>query len=344
VLTIDGSSGEGGGQILRTALGLSIVTGTPFRIERIRARREKPGLLRQHLTAVEAAAEISRARVEGAALRSTALTFEPGPVRPGEYTFNVGTAGSATLVLQTILPPLLTASSPSLLVLEGGTHNPAAPPFDFIARSFLPLLQRMGPEVAAELERPGFVPAGGGRFHVAITPVSHLRPFSLIERGPVLDRRARALVSRLPRSIGEREIRVLRDALSLAPERASVDEIHDGIGPGNVVLVDIELEHHTEVFTGFGRIGVRAEAIANRLVDEVQEYLAGDHPVGRCLADQLLVPFALAGAGRFRTGPLSLHATTNVNVVKQFLDVEIDLVEEATRTRMVEVRSRRGRA
>src|SRR5678815_3778633 len=156
VITIDGSEGEGGGQILRTSLALSLVTGQPFRMERIRAKRQKPGLLRQHLTAVEAAKTVGCAEVVGAEMNSQNLEFRPGQVTPGNYRFAVGTAGSATLVLQTVLPSLLTASGPSTLTLEGGTHNPLAPPFDFLARSFMPLIHRMGPSVELELRSPGF--------------------------------------------------------------------------------------------------------------------------------------------------------------------------------------------
>src|SRR5262245_57066518 len=168
ILTIDGSHGEGGGQILRSSLALSMVTGTPFRIENIRAKRKKPGLMRQHLTAVNAARQVSSAGVDGAAIGSTELVFHPGTVRPGDYQFAVGTAGSTTLVLQTVLPALLCAGGSSRLSFEGGTHNPFAPPFDFLERAFLPLMNRMGPKVAATLERPGFYPAGGGRFTVTI--------------------------------------------------------------------------------------------------------------------------------------------------------------------------------
>ncbi|HWH70147.1 MAG TPA: RNA 3'-terminal phosphate cyclase, partial [Candidatus Sulfotelmatobacter sp.] len=156
MIIIDGSQGEGGGQILRTALALSLVTGQPFRLERVRAGRQKPGLLRQHLTAVEAAKTIGCAEVVGAALGAQTLEFRPGPVTPGNYRFAVGTAGSATLVLQTVLPPLLIASGTSTLTLEGGTHNPFAPPFDFLARCFAPLLERMGPRLELELRQPGF--------------------------------------------------------------------------------------------------------------------------------------------------------------------------------------------
>src|SRR2546422_6600320 len=153
MLTIDGSEGEGGGQILRTSLALSLVTGQPFRMERIRAKRQKPGLLRQHLTAVEAAKAVGCAEVVGAAMNSQMLEFRPAEVTPGNYRFAVGTAGSATLVLQTVLPSLLTASSRSTLTLEGGTHNPLAPPFEFLERSFIPVVNRMGPTVDLELKR-----------------------------------------------------------------------------------------------------------------------------------------------------------------------------------------------
>src|SRR5262245_17125561 len=170
MIIIDGSSGEGGGQILRTALALSLVTGTPFRIQKIRAGRPKPGLLRQHLTAVQAAVEVGSASASGAELGSQELSFWPGKVRAGAYRFAIGPAGSACLVVQTVLPPLLLAGGPSSLVVEGGTHNPFAPPWDFLARAFFPLLQRMGARVSTTLERHGFFPAGGGRLRVEIEP------------------------------------------------------------------------------------------------------------------------------------------------------------------------------
>ena len=166
MLTIDGSAGEGGGQILRSTLALSLCTGTPVRITGIRAKRDRPGLMRQHLTALRAAAEVGRAEVSGAELGSREVAFHPRGAAPGEYAFNVGSAGSATLVLQTVLPALLSASAPSDLLLEGGTHNPLAPPFEFLDRAFLPLIARMGPRVSATLEARGFYPAGGGRIRV----------------------------------------------------------------------------------------------------------------------------------------------------------------------------------
>lgn len=326
MLTIDGSRGEGGGQILRSSLALALATGTPFRIERIRAGRAKPGLMRQHLTALEAATAVGGASVEGAAIGSQEVVFRPGRVRAGTYRFAVGTAGSAGLVLQTVLLPLATAGGPSALALEGGTHNPHAPPFDFLASAFLPLLRRMGARVEARLERAGFYPAGGGRMAIEIGEALALTPLDLPTRGATLRRRARALVSRLPRQIGDRELAVVHSRLGWAADELEVVVLGEGMaGPGNVLLLEIESAHVTEVFTGFGEVGVRAEAVAEQAAQEARSYLAADVPVGPHLADQLLLPLALAGGGRFRTVPLTRHATTNIEVIRQFLGRSIDV-------------------
>ena len=321
MLVIDGAAGEGGGQILRTALGLSLATGTPFTIEHIRGGRREPGLLRQHLTAIEAAARVGAAEVVGVAIGSQALVFRPGRVQPGHYTFAVGTAGSATLVLQTVLPALVTARGESTLELEGGTHNPWAPPYDFLERAFLPLLGRMGPRVTPVLERRGFYPAGGGRFTVGIEPVERLTRLDLPARGELRAVVARAIVSSLPASIGERELVVLRDRLGLERGATRVVQDRTSPGPGNVIMVDVEAEHATEVFTGFGERRIRAEAVAERVANEVKRHLGAEVPVGEHLADQLLVPLALAGGGSFVTLPLTSHAQTNIDIVRRFLDL-----------------------
>ena len=196
MILIDGSFGEGGGQILRSSLGLALVTGEAVRLENIRAGREKPGLRRQHLTAVNAAVEVGAAEVKGNRMGSQELYFSPKTVKAGEYHFSVGTAGSTTLVLQTVLPALMKADDKSVLTIEGGTHNPMAPPFDHLARAFLPILKRIGWQVRAELEKPGFFPAGGGRIKVSIEPAEKLNQVEIIERGEIIEQRAKALVAR----------------------------------------------------------------------------------------------------------------------------------------------------
>lgn len=329
MITIDGSEGEGGGQILRTSLALSLVTGQPFLMERIRARRQKPGLLRQHLTAVEAARTVGRAEVLGAALNSQTLEFRPGPVTPGNYRFAVGTAGSATLVLQTVLPSLLTASGPSTLTLEGGTHNPLAPPFDFLARSFMPLIHRMGPTVELELKAPGFFPAGGGRFHARIEPVKHLSRLLLLERGPIRQRRARVWLSKLPSDIAERELAVVREELRWGADECEVETVPHPQGPGNALVLEIEAEHVTAVFTGFSERGRLAEAVAREAIEAAKTWLEAEVPVDEHLADQLLLPMALAGGGCFRTTKPSLHSTTNAAIIQRFLPVPIRFEQES---------------
>jgi len=319
VIQLDGSAGEGGGQILRTALGLSLVTGQPFLIQQIRAGRQRPGLQRQHLAAVQAAAAIGKADVSGAEIGSRTLRFRPGTVTPGSYTFVVGSAGSASLVLQTVLPALITASGRTTLTLEGGTHNAWAPPFEFLAKAFLPLLGRMGVRVTAKLQRRGFYPAGGGRIWVDIEPAARLLPLHLPERGSILAQRGTAIVSRLTPEIARRELKVLERLLSIAPNRLNVEEDRTSPGPGNAVRVEVESEHLTEVFTGFGKKGASAESVAEGLANEVRRYLESEAPVGEHLADQLLVPLALAGGGSFVGSPLSSHSTTNMDVIGTFL-------------------------
>lgn len=328
LLFIDGAAGEGGGQILRTSLALSLVTGTPFHIEGIRAGRAKPGLMRQHLTAVEAAATVGGATVTGAEVGSTRLQFRPARVAGGRYRFSVGTAGSATLVLQTVLPALLSVREGSELILEGGTHNPAAPPFDFLDWAFLPLLQRMGADVEAKLERPGFYPAGGGRFGARIGAPARLRPLALPERGAVVSRRAVAVCANLPPSIGRREIEVVRSALGLEADECEVRTVQSP-GPGNVVLIEIASEHITEVFAAFGERKVPAEAVAAAAAREAAEYLEAGVPVGPHLADQLLLPLALAGGGAFRSVTPTQHTRTQAEVLRRFLGIEARIEPEA---------------
>ena len=334
ILVIDGSQGEGGGQVLRTSLALSMVTGRPFRIDGIRAGRANSGLLRQHLTGVRAAAEICGATVQGAELGSKQLTFEPSEVRAGDYQFLIGTAGSTTLVLQTIVPALLTAKGSSMLVVEGGTHNPAAPPFDFLERVFVPLINRMGPRVSAVLKRHGFFPAGGGSMRVEIDPVKRLQPLELLTRGEIRRRTCRVLLSNLPRVIAEREWKAVASGLNWPNDCLDVPDLPRGHGPGNVVMLELESDSLTEVFTAFGRRQASSEQVADEAVTQVREYLKSGAPVGEYLGDQLLLPLALAGRGSFMATRLTRHATTNIDVIRQFVNVTIESKQESEHVRV----------
>jgi RNA 3'-terminal phosphate cyclase (ATP) len=319
MITIDGSEGEGGGQVVRNACALALVTGQAFRITNARGGRDKPGLMRQHVTAVEAACKIGGADCEGLSVGSSEIGFKPGRVVPGEYQFAVGTAGSTGLVLQTLLPPLMMADAPSRLVLEGGTHNIYAPPFDFLARTFLPIVNRMGPRVEARLVRHGFYPRGGGRIEVDIHPAP-LRPIDCVERGRLLSRSATAVFAALPFDVADREIKTARKLLPDWPEEGfAIRELPAEQGPGNILLLEAEFEHVTEVVSGFGKLGTPAERVAKNAAARMSGYCESQAFAGPYLADQLLLPFALAGGGTFTTVKPSRHALTAAAVIERFL-------------------------
>jgi RNA 3'-terminal phosphate cyclase (ATP) len=328
-IEIDGAQGEGGGQILRSSLTLSLVTGRAVRLRNIRSGRAKPGLMRQHLTAVRAAAEVGDAQLDGDSIGSKTLMFRPRAIRSGNFAFSIGTAGSGTLVMQTVLPALMLADSPSEVVIEGGTHNQAAPPFEFLAHVYFPLVSRLGPEISAVLERRGFYPAGGGRFRVSVRPgLRALRGLELTERGGIRDRLVTAIVANLPRQIAQREIKAAAAELNWPRQCFHIVEADDSAGPGNIVMIEVDATNVRELFTGFGRLGVRAEQVAREAVAQVQAYLAADVPLGEHLADQILLPLGIAAwkfgaASRFRTLPLSQHSQTHIGILRKFLEIRI---------------------
>ena len=332
LIELDGSTGEGGGQILRTGLALSMCTGQPLAIQRIRAKRPKPGLMRQHLTCVQAAVAVCGAKVEGAELGSQTLVFEPGPVRAGDYAFNVGTAGSCTLVLQTVLPALMLCAEPSRVSLSGGTHNPMAPPFHFLERSFAPLLRRLGVGLDLELRRLGFYPAGGGEVSAVVQPTAGgLLPFDLTDRGPVQEAYAECFAPALPSAVAVRELAALARALGWSGEQLRTPAVRQNEGPGNALLATIAYAHVSEVVTVFGEKGVSAEQVAGALVKEVKANQASEGALGQHLADQWMLPLALAvvergGAASFTCTELTEHATTNIGVIERFLPVRFDVV------------------
>lgn len=334
MLTIDGSTGEGGGQILRTSLSLSMITGQPVTIERIRAKRPKPGLMRQHLACVLAAQAVSGAQVSGAELGSQTLLFEPGALRPGEHRFAVGSAGSCLLVLQTVLPALMLADAPSQISLSGGTHNPLAPNFHFIERAFLPFLARMGATVGLTLRRHGFYPAGGGEMLAEIAPaVGGLRPFDLLERGALRESFAESLVAAVPRRVAERELAVVGEALGWSRDQLRVPNVRQNEGPGNALMLTLAHEHVTEVFTSLGEKSLSSEQVAARLLREVRAHQGSTAAVGPHLADQLALPGALAvhrsgQAMAYSCSEATEHLRTNLAVIERFLPVRTALTQE----------------
>ncbi len=324
MITIDGSEGEGGGQVVRNSCALSLITGEPFRISNIRGGRSKPGLMRQHVTAIEAACVISGAECSGLMVGSSDLSFRPGRAVPGEYHFAVGTAGSTGLVLQTVLMPLILAGGPSRLVLEGGTHNMMAPPFDFIERSFLPVINRMGPSVSARIVRHGFYPRGGGRIEVDITPAP-LSPIDCIERGEQLGVAGQAVFAGLPFEIVERMLARARRDLSGWPDDAFVvRELPADQGPGVILMLEARYANVTEVVSGFGQLGVPAERLAKTSVARMSGYIEATAFAGPYLADQLVLPFVLAGGGSLTTVKPSQHMLTAIDIAKRFTGRQIE--------------------
>lgn len=311
---IDGSQGEGGGQVLRTALSLSVLMQRPLHVTRIRAGRNKPGLMRQHLASVKAAQAISAADVEGASLGSTELCFVPHALAAGSHHIDIGSAGSTGLVLQTILPPLLRADGESRVAITGGTHNPLAPSTDFLTRSFLPLLTAMGAKVRLDVEKHGLFPAGGGRIVAHITPVS-LQPLHLHERGKQIAMGADALLASVPAHVGTRELAVVGETF---PQTATNRELHDlggSTGPGNVLSLWAQFEQVAEVVTMHGERGISAETVAERACAAMARHLDSGAAVGPHLADQLLLPMWLAGGGSFSTMSEHGHLRTNAELI-----------------------------
>ena len=332
IVEIDGSRGEGGGQILRTSLALSMITGRPLVMRNIRAGRAKPGLRRQHLACVLAAKQLSDADVYGAEVGSKFLDFRPKQIEAKELDIDIGSAGSTSLVVQTILVAAIVAGKRLRAVVHGGTHNPMAPPFEFLSRVFLPHLHAMGARVTLELDRYGFATGGGashdeltqyrGQLTLVVEPGA-LAPIEVVEAQPIRERRATVILARLPTHVADRELVVVQERLGFSKAECEVRDVSDAGGPANVLMIEIDRGSSRELVTGIGEKGLRAEVVAERGCTAVQHYLDANVPVGEHLADQLLLPFALARGGRFRAAPLSLHSTTNIETIRAFLDVPV---------------------
>jgi RNA 3'-terminal phosphate cyclase (ATP) len=321
--------------------------GRPFRIYNIRANRSKPGLRRQHLTCVLAAQALSGAEVNGAELASRELSFSPGPVRPGDYAFAVGTGGSATMVLQALVPPLLTAAGPSRLTVTGGTHVPKAPVFEFLQKTWLPRLEQLGPRLRAVLVRPGFSRIGGGCIEVEIEPVPRLKRLEEVEPGTLEGAEARIFSHDLAEHIAEREMRVLQAGTAwaeagLTPEAVRIDpgwsQGPKPEGSGNAVIIEVRRGGWTSVFSEVGELGRKAEKVAAQTARQALRFVQAEVPVCEHLADQLVIPLALAGGGRFMTQkPGTAHLQTCLAVAELFTGLRVRLKSINHKLHLVEI-------
>lgn len=339
MIHIDGSFGEGGGQILRTAMVLAALTGKELHLTNIRAKRRKPGLMRQHLACVKAVAEITGGSISGAKLNSQELSFSPGQVRAGDYHFVVGSAGSAILIAQCAILCLLDAEGPSTVVIEGGTHAANAPIFDFFERVYLPCLKLMGSELWATLDRAGFYPAGGGRITLGIRPQDIWQSFELHSRGDLRHARLVTVSHGVDAQIPRDELRYCRDALAFDLPFTDQIKTVDAHGPGNVLFAELEYTNITELFSVCGDFSLGRQTVGERVANMANNYLGLDAPVWSYLADQLLLPMAIGAGGSFRTCQPSQHSKTNSEVIKAFLDVDITMTEEKSGQYRIEVRT-----
>lgn len=338
MIHIDGSYGEGGGQILRTSLSLAAITGQPIHIDRIRAGRQKPGLAAQHLTAVRAAATICKAELRGDALGSMTLDFIPGgSAQAGRYTFDVtearegGSAGTVSLVLQTILLPLALATGESEVILRGGTHVAFSPSFTYVEQVYLPMLSRMGVQAEAKLNAWGWYPRGGGEVELRVSGRSKLSGINLLERGNLQQVRGLAVVTELPSHIPQRMASRAENLLHEAELRATVQPLRArGVGPGAGLFLTAEYENSLAGSGALGRVGLPAEKVAQMACDELLDFHKSGAPVDVHLADQLLLPAALASeASQYRVAEISTHLTTNAWVIDEQFGLARVTVDEA---------------
>jgi RNA 3'-terminal phosphate cyclase (ATP) len=326
MIEIDGSFGEGGGQILRTSLALSLVTGKAFHLRNVRARRPKPGLQPQHLMSVRAAATIGKANVRGAVLKSQELVFEPGPVNAGRYHFAIGTAGATGLVLHTVYLPLaLRGGGPSELVLEGGTHVSASPCFHFLDSTWRAYMEAIGLRIKLKLVRPGFYPRGGGTVEVQIQPTEKLYGLKLLERGLVTKVTGLSAVASLPEEISKRQSRRGTNRLRSLGLPVAIREESWPSGPGTVLAVELDTTPAPTLFFGLGARGKPAERVADEAADQALAYLnAAPAAVDSHSADQIILPLALAdGPSQFSVACVTQHLLTNIAVIQQFVQRRI---------------------
>lgn len=328
IVELDGSEGEGGGQVLRSSLALSILTGRPFKLINIRAKRSKPGLQPQHLASVRAAAAICNAHYKGAAVGSAVLLFEPGPVRSGEYTFAIGTAGATGLVLHTVYLPLaLRGTGPSIVTVTGGTHNQYAPCYHFNEVTWGGYLKRLGIGIHQELVRPGFYPRGGGEIRATIDPCPRVNGLTLTTRPPLTTAGGFSAVAGLPDGVARRQSKRLSYRLKKEDIEPHIPlEEWEASNPGTVAAVIFRQCPVPTLFFGLGERGKPAESVADDAADEALRFRDGDAPVDPHSADQLLLPLVFSpDASEYRTTEITRHLTTNIDTIRKFVDRGVEL-------------------
>jgi RNA 3'-terminal phosphate cyclase (ATP) len=325
---IDGSQGEGGGQILRTSLSLAALLGKPVEIVNIRANRKRAGLMAQHLAGVRALAAVTEADIEGDQKHSTGLVFRPHTIKGGSYRFDIGTAGSVSLLFAAILPPLLFAGQPSEVVINGGTHVPFSPPYEYLAHVFLPVLAKFGIQVELELVRSGWYPKGGGEIRAKICPCKELIGVELQNRGELQSLQATVVSANLPEHIGRRELAVVEKHLKKDKEKLSGRVVdYESLSPGNMVFLRAQFENVTAGFSGLGKRGKPAEQVAEEACRAWQHFINTEATVDLHLADQLILYMALAkGESFFIAEQVTSHLVTNIDIIKEFLPVGIKIV------------------
>ncbi len=331
VIEIDGSYGEGGGQILRTCLALSCLFMKPFHIFNIRKKRKKPGLMPQHLSAVNMMALISGAKVKGAEYGSTELTFFPERIRPGNYFYDIGTAGSTMLVLQTILPCLIFLKERSYITLKGGTHVPMSPSYHYIEGVFTKILKRLGIELRLSIESYGFYPEGGGVVRAEVIPSQGIIPLNLLERGEIKRLTGYSCISNLPSEIAERQKESLLNLLKSFGPDITISQV-PAKGKGTFVYLEVESENSIAGFTSLGARGKRAEEVGMMAGMEFKKYYESGMALDRHMGDQIVLYLALSGErSAFTVEEITEHLVTNLWVMKRFHDFRYSIEGEKGR-------------
>jgi RNA 3'-terminal phosphate cyclase (ATP) len=327
MIKIDGSQGEGGGQLLRSALSLSLITGVGIQIYNIRANRSNPGLRHQHLCAVKAAHTIGRGELKGGILGSTQLEFQPRTIQPGRFRFNIGTAGATTLVLQTIFLPLSHAKAASSIKITGGTHVPWSPSYHYLEMQWLPYMQRLGFDGVISLDLAGFYPRGSGQIQGRIKPIGSINPLEIVKRGDLRQIRGISAVANLDRRIAERQ---RNQVLHRLGDKYKLNDIRIKKLPskfkGTILLLLAEFEHSQCCYFSLGKPGKPAESVADDTINAIESFMKTNADIDEYLADQLLLPLSFAsGPSCFKSAKITNHLITNAEIINKFIDVQFDI-------------------